>query len=210
MGSSGFKQAVTPMKPCGGVIGFTGANALSGGEGSGREGAFGRQIGDLTGVIHESWQDLPLGLKVWVGWGVSPAAITGQDGCSTLSHPANFGVLSLGCSFSTGGAFGMSARVEVVELFSSSTSGMATPQKTSSSVKVRYHLTSSLSSSTLFASKGGSPPLGGSFCSTQYWKALVYTTAFSLGTSLMSRLARIESAGGINLCQQRHGRARGA
>ena len=54
MSSSIFKQAVTPTKPHGGVGGLTNANAFAGGEGSGREGAFGRWIGDLTGVIHKS------------------------------------------------------------------------------------------------------------------------------------------------------------
>ena len=82
-----FRQAVTPTKPCGGVGGLTSANALPGGEDSGREGASGRWIGDLTGAIRKSSWDLPLGLKVQVGWGVSPAVITGQDGCSTLSIP---------------------------------------------------------------------------------------------------------------------------
>ena len=182
MGSGSFKQAATPAKPHGGVGGFTCTNALAGGEGSGWEGTFGRCIRDLTGVICESWQDLPLSLKVWVGWGVSPAVITGWDGCSTLSHPANFRVLSLGCSFGTGGVFGMLAGEEVVELFSSPALGMATPQKTSSLVKVRYHCTSSLSSSTLFANKRGLPPVGGLFCSAQYWRALAYATTFSLGT----------------------------
>ena len=143
------------MKPCGGVEGFTSVNALAGGECSGREGGFGWQTGDLTGVICESRWDLPLSLEIWVGWGVSPTVTTGQGGNSTLSHPMNFGVLSVGCSFDTGGVFGTLAKEEVVELFSSSASGTATPQKTSSSVKVRYHLTSSLSSSTLFTNKWG-------------------------------------------------------
>ena len=186
MSSGIFKQAITPAKLRGGMGGFTSANALAGGEGSGREGAFGRWIGDLTGVICESWQDLPLSLKVQVGWGVSLVVITGWDGCSTLSHPTNFGVLSLGCGSGTGGVFGMLVGEEVVEFFSSSASGMATPQKTSSSVKVRYHFISSLSSNTLFANKWGSPPVGRSFCSTQYWRALAYATTFSLGSSLMS------------------------
>ena len=80
-------------------------------------------------------------------------------------------------------------------------SGMVTPQKTSSSVKGRYHLTSFLSSSTLSTNTWGLPPVGGSFCSAQYWRALAYTTTFSLGTSLMSWLAKIELACSINLCQ---------
>ena len=89
------------------------------------------------GVIHESWQDLPLGLKVQVGCRVFPVVITGWEGCNTLSHPMNFGGLSLGCSSGTGGIVGTLAGEEVVKLFSSSALGMATPQKTSSSVKVK-------------------------------------------------------------------------
>ena len=64
-----FKQAVTPTKLHGGVEGLTSTNALAGGEGSAREDAFGRQIGDFAGIVHESWWDLPLSLEVWVGWG---------------------------------------------------------------------------------------------------------------------------------------------
>ena len=48
------------------------------------------------------------------------------------------------------------------------------------------------------------------FCSAQYWRALVYATAFSLGTSRMFLHAKIESAGGINLFLQRHDSAEGA
>ena len=75
----------------------------------------------------------------------------GQFSCNTLSHPMNFAVHSLGCGSGTGGVFGTSAGEGVVIPFSSYTSGMATPWKTSSSVKVRYHFTSSLSSNMPFA-----------------------------------------------------------
>ena len=61
-----------------------------------------------------------------------------------------------------------------------------------------------------FTNKWGSPPVGRSFCSAQYWRALAYATTFSLGTSLMSQLAKIEPGSGIRLCQWRHGRAGGA
>ena len=88
--------------------------------------------------------------------------------------------------------------------------GRATPQKTSSSVKERYHFTSSLSSKTLLTNKHGSPPAGRLFCSTQCWRALAYATTFSLGISQMSLHAKIELAGGINLFLQRHGSAGGA
>ena len=80
MDTSGiFKQAVTPSKLCGRVEGFTGATAVVDGEGLDREGTSGRQMGDFTGFIWEYGQDLPLGLKIWVGSGVSLAVITGQD-----------------------------------------------------------------------------------------------------------------------------------
>ena len=86
----------------------------------------------------------------------------------------------------------------------------ATPQKTSLLVKERYHLTSSLSSKTLLASKQGSPLAGRLFCSAQYWRALAYATTFSLGISQMFLHAKMESAGGINLFLQRRGGAGGA
>ena len=74
----------------------------------------------------------------------------------------------------------------------------------------RYHFTSSLNSSTLFTNKHGSPPAGRLFCSLQCWRALAYATTFSHGISLMSLHAKIESAGDINFCLQRHGGAGGA
>ena len=202
-----FKQAVTPSKLHGRVEGFTSATAFADGEGSDGEGTSGRQMGDFTGFTRKYGWDLPLGLKAQVGWGISPVAITGQDGCNILSHPMNFTVHSWGCGSGTGGVFGTLVGEGVVKPFFSYASGMATPKKTSSSVKVRYHFTSSLSSNTLFTNKQGSPPVGRLFCSTQYWRALAYTTTFSLGTSLMSRLAKIESGGNIKVCRRRHGRA---
>ena len=188
--SSGiFKQAVTSMKSHGGVGGLTKANAFGSREDSDREDAFGRQTRDLQGIIRDSRQDLPFSLKIWVSLGISPAATMGLGGCSTLFHPTNFGVLSLGSSFGQGGDSGMC-----------STSGMATPWKTSSLVKVRYHLTSFLNSSMLSANKRGLPPVGRSFCSAQYWRALAYATTFSLGISLKSQLSKIQLAYSINLC----------
>ena len=86
----------------------------------------------------------------------------------------------------------------VCRLSSSSFLGRATPQKTSSSVKERYHFTSSLSSKMLLTNKHGSPPAGRLFCSAQCWRALAYATTFSLGISLMSLHAKIKLAGGIN------------
>ena len=118
MSSGIFKQAATSMKPHDGVGGLTNTKAFGGREGSDGEGAFGWKTGDLPGIIHESRRDLPLGLEIWFGLGISPAAITSQGGCSTLSHPTNFGVLSLGSGFDWGCDSGMS-----------SASGTATPGK---------------------------------------------------------------------------------
>ena len=112
----------------------------------------------------------------------------------------NFGNLSWGLGSGTMDVLGMLAGEGITELPPSSTWGMANPQKTSSLVKVRYHLTSSLSSHTLSANWQGSSPVGGSFCFTQYWRALAYATTFSLGISLISQLAKIELGGGINFC----------
>ena len=137
-------------------------------------------------------------------------ATTGWDGCNTFSHPTNFGALLSGTASGTQGASGKLVVPEVCRLSSSSSLGRATPQKTSSLVKERYHLTSSLSSKTLLANKWGSPLAGRLFCSAQCWRALVYATTFSLGISQMSLHAKIESAGGINLFLWRHGGAGGA
>ena len=62
----------------------------------------------------------------------------------------------------------------------------------------------------LIANNQGSPPAGGLYSSAQYWRALAYTTTFSQGISLMSLQAKIESAGSMNFCLQRHGSAGGA
>ena len=51
--SSIFKQAITPLKLCGGVEGFTGGTAFADGEGSDGEGSLGRQRGDFTGFTQK-------------------------------------------------------------------------------------------------------------------------------------------------------------
>ena len=106
--------------------------------------------------------------------------------------------------------FGISAVERVFRLSFSSFSGRATLQKTSSLVKDRYHFTSSHSSNMLFTNNCGPPPAGRLFCSAQCWRALEYTTTFSLGISLMSLQSKIDSDSGINFCLQRHDSAGGA
>ena len=149
-----------------------------------------------------------IGLGVLVGQGISPVATTGWDGCSTFSHPTNFGALLSGTGSGMQGASGKSVGPGVCGL--SSSLGRGTPLKISSSVKERYHLTSSLSSRMLLASMWGSPLVSSLFCSAQYWKALAYATTFSLGTSQISVHVKIELAGGINLFLWRQGGAGGA
>ena len=141
---------------------------------------------------------------------MSLVATTGQDGCNTISHPMNFGGLPSGTGSGMQGASGKLVGPGVCRLSSSSSSGRATPLKTSSLVKERYHLTSSLNSRTLLTNRQGSPLAGGLFCSAQYWRALAYTTTFSLGISRMSLHAKMELAGGINFFLWRHGSAGGA
>ena len=130
--------------------------------------------------------DPTFGLEALDGWGISLVATTGWDGCSTFSHPINFGALSSGAGSSAWCNLGMSVAERVFGLSSSSFLGRATPQKTSSSVKERYHFTSSLSSNTLSTNNHGPPPAGRLFSSAQCWRALAYATTFSLGISLIS------------------------
>ena len=135
------------------------------------------------GIIWESWFNPTFNLGVLVGQGISPVATTGQDRCNTFSHPTNFWPLPSGASSGTQCASGKLVAPGVCRLSSSSSLGRATPQKTSSLVKERYHYTSSLSSKTLLANKCGSPLAGRLFCSAQCWRALTYATTFSLGIS---------------------------
>ena len=62
-----FKQAVTPLKPCGRVEGFTGATAFVDGGGFGWSRYFRKMDGRLHRICPEIQVGLPLGLKVWVG-----------------------------------------------------------------------------------------------------------------------------------------------
>ena len=92
--SSGIcKQAGTPEKTCGGVGGHMSANACAGEEGLGGVGVLGGEDGGFMGIIWESWLDPTFGLEALDGWGISLVATTGWDGCSTFSHPKNFGAL---------------------------------------------------------------------------------------------------------------------
>ena len=208
--SSGVcKQAITPEKPCSRVGGCTSAKACVDGEGWGGVGVLEGETGSFIGFILERWLDPTFSLRILVSWGISQVATTGQEGCITFSHPKNSGALPSRAGSGTQCALDTSAAQRVCRL-PSSLSGRATPQKTSSSMKERYHFTSSLSYNMLFTNSHGSPPAHRLFCSAQCWRALAYATTFSQGISLMSLHAKIESAGGINFCLWRHGGAGGA
>ena len=204
------KQAVTPEKPCGGVGGHISTKACASREGWGEVGTFGGETGGLAGIIWEIWLNPTFSLGVLVSWGISPVATTGWYGCNTFSHPVNFGTFLSGTGLDVQCASGTSAVLGVWGPPSSSSLGRTTPQKTSSSVNERYHSTSFLNSRMLLANRHGSPLAGRLFCSTQCWRGLAYAIIFSLGTSLISLLAKMEMVGGINLFLWRHGSAGGA
>ena len=143
-----FRQAVTLVKPRGRVGSHLNANALAGGGDAGGDGAFDKQSGRLIGNIRVSCQALPLDFGIGDGWGISPAANTGRDGCSTFSHLAYFGAFFSSVGFGTGCASGtlVVPGVSVIVVMSavagtmgqlSSFSGKSTPLKNSSSVKDR-------------------------------------------------------------------------
>ena len=116
--SSGIhKQAITPEKPCSRVGSCMSANACAGEEGLGGVGILGGEAGGFMGIIRESWLDPTFSLEALVGWGISPAATTGWDGCSTFSHPKNFGAFSSRAGSGTWCTLGMSVAERVFRLF---------------------------------------------------------------------------------------------
>ena len=87
--SSGvLKQVVTPAKPCGSVGGLTSANALAGGGDLGGDEALGVFVGGLKGMVLMGHRTLHFTCGTAVGGRTSPVAITGWDGCKTVSHLA--------------------------------------------------------------------------------------------------------------------------
>ena len=81
-----FRQAITLVKPWGGVGSCLNANALAGGGNAGGNGALDKQSGRFIGIVRVSCWALPLNFGIVDGWGISLVANTGQDGCSTFSH----------------------------------------------------------------------------------------------------------------------------
>ena len=102
------------------------ANACIGKEGLGGMWGLSGEAGGFMGIIWESWLDPTFGLEDLVGWGISLAATTGQDGCNTFSHPKNFGALSSRAGSSAQCTLRTPVAETVFRLSSSSFSGRAT------------------------------------------------------------------------------------
>ena len=92
-GSCVCRQAVTPAKLHGGVIGQTTANAHTGEEGLDGVRVSSRGARGLCGLPQGNQIGPPLGVGVLDGWEISPAVTTGHEGCRIFSHPKNFGSL---------------------------------------------------------------------------------------------------------------------
>ena len=82
MTSGVFRQAITLVKPRGGVGGHFNTNALASGGDAGSNGAFDKQTGRIIGIVHVSCWVLPLDFGIMAGSGISPAANTSWDGCN--------------------------------------------------------------------------------------------------------------------------------
>ena len=81
-----LKQAATPVKLPGSVGGLPNANALAGGGGLGGDEALGVLGGGLNGMVLVVQRTLLFTHSAVVGWGTSPAAIMGQEGCNIVFH----------------------------------------------------------------------------------------------------------------------------
>ena len=87
--SSGvLKQVATPTKPRGSVGGLTNANALASRGDLGGDAVLGVLGDGLMGMVLVVQRTLLFTRGAAVSWGTSPAAITGRDGCNTVSHLA--------------------------------------------------------------------------------------------------------------------------
>ena len=148
MTSGVFRQAVTLVKPWGGVGGCFNANVLAGGGDAGGNGAFGRQSSGIIGIVLVSCWVLPFAFGFVAGLGISLVANTSWDGCNIFSHLVYFGVFftsigfGISCTSGTSIVPGISATGVMLAVagtmgLPSSSLGRSTPLKTSSSVKDR-------------------------------------------------------------------------
>ena len=114
-------------------------SAFDGGEDVSTGRVLNRQDGRATRAVHESTRDLPLGLGMEVGGGVSLAMCTGREGCRTVSQ-----LVYLEATCSAGDASGMSVMPAILVTAAAammgglpSSLGRSNPQKTSSSWNTR-------------------------------------------------------------------------
>ena len=66
--------------------GLTNANALAGGGDLSGDEALRVLGGGLMGVVLVGWRTLLFTHSTAVGWGISPVATIGGDGCTSVSH----------------------------------------------------------------------------------------------------------------------------
>ena len=139
MNLGALRQDVTSVNPLGGVGGLTKANAFDGGEDIGTSRVPNRQDGRVARAVRESTQDLPFGLGMEVGRGVSPVMCTGWEGCRTISQLAYLDATrSAGDDPGMSVMFSISVTAAAVTMgWASSPSGRSNPWKTSSSWNAR-------------------------------------------------------------------------
>ena len=134
-----LRQDVTLVNPLGGVGGLTKGSAFDGGEDIGAGRVLNRQDGRAAGAVHESTQDLPFGLGMEVGGGISLVMCTGWEGCRIIPQLAYLDAASRARDIS-----GMSVMSSISVMAAAammgwvpSSLGRSNPQKTSSSWNVR-------------------------------------------------------------------------
>ena len=137
--SGTLRQDVTSVNPLGGVGGLTKASAFDRGEDISTGRVLNRQDGRVAGAVCKSTRDLPFGLGMEVGGGISPAMCTGWEGCRIIPQLAYLDAASR-----AGDASGMSVMSSISVMaaavttgWAPSSSGRSNPQKTSSSWNAR-------------------------------------------------------------------------
>ena len=137
--SGTLRQDVTSVNPLGGVGGLTKASAFDAGKEIGTSGVLNRQDGRAARAVRESTRDLPFGLGMEVGRGVSPVMCTGWEGCRIISQLAYLDATSRAED-----ASGMSVMSSISVMAAAVTTGWApsslgrsNPCKTSSSWNAR-------------------------------------------------------------------------
>ena len=100
--SGTLRQDVTSVNPLGGVGGLTKASAFDGGEDIGTSGVLNRQDGRAAGAVCESTQDLPFGLGMEVGRGISLVTCTDREGCRIIPQLAYLDALLPGLGMPQG------------------------------------------------------------------------------------------------------------